>query len=59
MPGAVAGWVDAHARYGTKDFQAFLEPAVNYARNGFPVSTRLAMDFEEQGGSLNQAGQDL
>ena len=59
VPGAVAGWVDAHARYGTKDFQALLEPAINYAKNGFPVSTRLAMDFEEQGGSLNRAGKDL
>lgn len=59
VPGAVAGWVDAHARFGTHDFQSLLEPAINYARNGFPVSTRLAMDFEEQGGSLNPAGRDL
>ncbi len=59
VPGAVAGWVDAHARYGTVDFQSLLEPAINYARKGFPVSTRLAMDFEEQGSSLNQAGKEL
>ena len=59
LPGAVAGWVDAHARYGTKQFQSLLEPAIAYARNGFPVSTRLAMDFQEQGRSLNQAGRDL
>ena len=59
VPGAVAGWVDAHARYGTKNFQSLLEPAVNYARYGFPVSTRLAMDFKEQGGSLNEAGKAL
>lgn len=59
VPGAVAGWADAHARYGTLGFQSLLEPAINYARNGFPVSTRLAMDFEEQGGSLNQSGRDL
>ena len=59
VPGAVAGWVDAHERYGTIDFQTLLEPSINYARNGFAVSTRLALDFEEQGGSLNQAGKDL
>lgn len=59
VPGAVAGWVDAHARFGTLEFQSLLEPAINYARNGFPVSTRLAMDFEEQGGSLNSPGRDL
>lgn len=59
VPGAVAGWEDAHARYGTMDFQSLLAPAIDYAKNGFPVSTRLAMDFEEQGRSLNQAGRDL
>jgi len=59
VPGAVAGWVDAHARYGTVDFQSLLEPAIEYARNGFAVSTRLAMDFEEQGRPLNAAGRNL
>jgi len=59
VPGAVAGWVDAHERYGTMQFRGLLEPAIDYARNGFPVSTRLAMDFAEQGGSLNEAGRKL
>ena len=59
VPGAVAGWVDAHARYGTVEFRSLLEPAIDYARNGFPISTRLAMDFAEQGRSLNRAGRDL
>jgi gamma-glutamyltranspeptidase/glutathione hydrolase len=59
VPGAVAGWVDAHARFGTVEFESLLEPAIDYARNGFAVSTRLAMDFEEQGRSLNQAGKNL
>ena len=59
VPGAVAGWEDAHKRYGTMDFQTLLAPAIDYAKNGFPVSTRLAMDFEAQGGSLNQAGRNL
>ncbi|MDP6094481.1 MAG: gamma-glutamyltransferase, partial [Gammaproteobacteria bacterium] len=59
VPGAVAGWEDAHERFGTMDFQSLLAPAIDYAKNGFPVSTRLAMDFEEQGRSLNQAGRNL
>jgi len=59
VPGAVAGWVDAHERFGTMDFQSLLAPAINYAKNGFAVSTRLAMDFEEQGRFLNQAGRNL
>jgi len=59
VPGAVAGWVDAHEMYGTVDFESLLIPAIDYARNGFPVSTRLAMDFAEQGGSLNEPGRKL
>ena len=59
VPGAVAGWVDAHDRYGTMDFQSLLAPAIDFARNGFPVSTRLAADFQEQGRSLNLSAQNL
>jgi len=59
VPGAVAGWADAHARFGTMEFSSLLVPAIDYARHGFPVSTRLALDFEEQGGSLNISGRDL
>jgi len=59
VPGAVAGWVDAHDRFGTKPFGQLLEPAIHFARDGFPVSTRLALDFEAQGGSLNEAGRNL
>lgn len=56
VPGAVAAWVDVHARFGTRPLAALLEPAIRYARDGFPVSTRLASDFRAQGGSLNEAG---
>ena len=59
VPGAVAGWVDAHGRYGSMDFDDLLATGIDYARNGFAVSTRLAQDFEEQGANLNQAGLDL
>ena len=59
VPGAVAGWVDAHERYGSMDFADLLATGIDYARNGFAVSTRLAQDFEEQGASLNKAGRDL
>ena len=41
----VAAWVDAHERFGSKPFAQLLAPAIRYASEGFPVSTRLAMDF--------------
>ena len=59
VPGAVAGWIDAHERYGTMEFAELLATGIDYARNGFAVSTRLAQDFEEQGANLNDAGMEL
>jgi gamma-glutamyltranspeptidase/glutathione hydrolase len=59
VPGAVAAWWDLSQRFGTMPFGKLLEPAIHYARDGFPVSTRLAQDFREQGGSLNEAGRAL
>ncbi len=59
VPGAVAGWADAHERYGTVAFRDLLAPAIDYAKNGFAVSTRLALDFEAQGGRLNEHGRNL
>jgi gamma-glutamyltranspeptidase/glutathione hydrolase len=59
VPGAVAAWVDVHARFGIKPFVELLDPAIGYARDGFPVSTRLASDFRDQGGDLNEAGRAL
>lgn len=56
VPGAVAAWVDIHARYGSLPFAQLLAPAIGYARDGFPVSWRLADDIRTQGGSLNEAG---
>ena len=59
VPGAVAAWVDALDRFGTRPLAELLEPAIRYARNGFPVSTRLAFDFGSQGGALNRPGRSL
>jgi gamma-glutamyltranspeptidase/glutathione hydrolase len=56
VPGAVAAWVDVHDRFGTKPFAGLLAPAIDYARNGFPVSKRLAEDFRTESGALNDAG---
>jgi gamma-glutamyltranspeptidase/glutathione hydrolase len=56
VPGTVAAWVDVHERYGSLPFARLLAPAIGYARDGFPVSWRLADDIRSQGGSLNQAG---
>ncbi len=38
VPGAVSGWAEMSHRFGKLDFEALLEPAIEYARNGFIVS---------------------
>ena len=59
MPGAVAAWVDALDRFGTRPLAELLEPAVGYARDGFPVSTRLASDIAGSARSLNDHARAL
>ncbi|MBU6272288.1 MAG: gamma-glutamyltransferase family protein [Betaproteobacteria bacterium] len=41
-PGAVASWVAAQARHGRVPLARCLESAIGYARDGFPVTARLA-----------------
>ena len=42
VPGAVAGWFDLLARWGTRDFATLATDAVTYARDGFAVSPAAA-----------------
>jgi gamma-glutamyltranspeptidase/glutathione hydrolase len=41
-PGAVSSWVEAHREFGRLPLQRNLESAIGYARDGFPVTERLA-----------------
>lgn len=41
-PGSVASWGEAHAAYGRLPMSRCLESAIGYARDGFPVTQRLA-----------------
>ncbi len=54
LPGAVAAWDDALARFGTISLAEALAPAIAYARDGFPVSSRLASDIAGASRSLNE-----
>ena len=42
VPGAVDGWYELHGRYGRLPMTEILAPAIEYARNGFPVSEVIA-----------------
>ena len=38
VPGCVAGWDLLRKKFGTKDFETLLRPAIYYAEAGFPVT---------------------
>lgn len=42
VPGAVSSWVSLSERYGTLPLQTVMQPAIDYARHGFPVSPTIA-----------------
>lgn len=45
IPGTVAGMAYAHAKFGKKPWNELVQPAVDLAKNGFPVSWGLANMF--------------
>jgi gamma-glutamyltranspeptidase / glutathione hydrolase len=46
VPGAAWGWGELLRRFGTMGLDRALAPAVAYAENGFPISERIAHDWE-------------
>jgi gamma-glutamyltranspeptidase/glutathione hydrolase len=45
VPGALWGWQAVLKRFGRLTFTEVLEPAAQYAQNGFPISERIAHDW--------------
>ncbi len=46
VPGAPRTWADLHARFGKLPFGRLLEPAIRYARQGYPLSPVLARGWK-------------
>jgi len=42
VPGCVDGWAELHKKFGKLPFSDLLKPAINYAKEGFPVSEVIA-----------------
>lgn len=42
VPGAVDGWFELHSKFGEMPMEKILQPAIDYAENGFPVSELIA-----------------
>jgi gamma-glutamyltranspeptidase/glutathione hydrolase len=46
VPGAVWGWDEVQRRFGSLTFKETLQPAIDHAEQGFPISERIAYDWE-------------
>ncbi|MEM8528822.1 MAG: gamma-glutamyltransferase [Bacteroidota bacterium] len=46
VPGAVDGWFELHQKFGKLPMKEVLSPAIEYAKNGFPVSELIAFYME-------------
>ena len=46
VPGTVAAWADLLARHGTMPLSTVLQPAIEYARDGYPVSEIIAVNWQ-------------
>jgi len=42
VPGCVDGWFELHSQFGELPMTSILKPAIDYARDGFPVSQMVA-----------------
>jgi gamma-glutamyltranspeptidase/glutathione hydrolase len=48
VPSAIDGWDRLLKAHGTKGFDELLRPAIGYARDGYPVGSRVSVDFASQ-----------
>ncbi|MCG8547806.1 MAG: gamma-glutamyltransferase, partial [Alphaproteobacteria bacterium] len=46
VPGAVDAWQTLIEKHGTKDLGELLQPAIRFARDGYPVTSRVSVDWE-------------
>lgn len=52
VPGCVDGWQELHDRWGQLDWVDVLQPAINYAEQGFPVSELIAYYWQRNAQAL-------
>ncbi len=47
VPGCVDGWFEMHIKFGKLPMKTILDPAITYAREGFPVSDLIAYYWQK------------
>jgi gamma-glutamyltranspeptidase/glutathione hydrolase len=54
VPGCVDGWFELHQRFGDLEMKEILQPAIGYAREGFPVSEIIAYSWAGNARALSR-----
>jgi gamma-glutamyltranspeptidase/glutathione hydrolase len=54
VPGTVDGWFELHGRFGKIPMKELLQPAIGYARNGFPLTEVIARGWAANAKLLEQ-----
>ncbi len=52
VPGTVDGWFEMHGKFGILGMEDILNPAIEYGRNGFPVTELIAYYLDRSVGRL-------
>ena len=52
VPGTVDGMINAHSKYGKLSFKDVIQPAIDLAAKGFPVTKRQAADLNNTRGTF-------
>ncbi len=54
VPGCVDGWSELHKKFGKLAFSDLLKPAINYAKEGFPVTEVIAYYWNSNSRNLQK-----
>src|ERR1017187_6897360 len=54
VPGAVDGWDKMHRKFGRLPWRDLFQPAIYYARHGFPVTEIIQYDWDGSTGKLSR-----
>lgn len=54
VPGCVDGWFELHNKFGALKMEEILQPTINYAREGFPLTELIAYYWQRNAERLKQ-----
>jgi gamma-glutamyltranspeptidase/glutathione hydrolase len=54
VPGCVSGWDELHKKFGRLSFAEILQPTIDYANDGFPVTEVIAESWAKSRPKLNK-----